>query len=390
MMIAELHTKEVNEVPLMNEKKSFIVIVFTVSILLPCSLIAAPNISSVSGQCANGSQITITGTEFGDSGPNIVVFDDFEAGTSGQIIRTGTSSARVGIWTELGPQRPYYTGSVSRSGVLSSQATPLTDTNFSMYAEFPATKEFMVIYWVYLPAGDNWPGQNSIGTNWKQIWVRSDYAGRLSDCGIVGLSSVTETLGLTVAGNYAAGYVGYGAGSQTKGTWTRQMIYWRGSASGSGACFTQYLVANGTNTVRQGINTNGITNMESNDHNYYLVRFNAYGRVESNCRPTMDDCYFASGANCRARVEIGNNANYMSCTNLAISTASSWSRSSITATVRQGSFRAGQTAYVFVVDANGVVSSGHQVVIGSSSSGETQPDAQAPGAPQGVSINIIQ
>lgn len=47
-------------------------------------------------------------------------------------------------------------------------------------------------------------------------------------------------------------------------------------------------------------------------------------------------------------------------------TVTSWSASSIQATVRTGSFSNG-TAYLFVVDSDGNVSSGYEVTVGSGS-----------------------
>jgi hypothetical protein len=92
---------------------------------------------------------------------------------------------------------------------------------------------------------------------------------------------------------------------------------------------------------------------------------NAYGRQTANSFPMFDDFYVAVGPGARARVEIGNMPTYAASTVLAITTPTSWSNSEITTTVHQGAFRAGQTAYLYVVGADGVVSErGYPITVG--------------------------
>lgn len=57
--------------------------------------LAAPSISGIYGTISNGSQITISGSGFGNDGPNIIIFDDFEKGTNGNIISILPNSAQV-------------------------------------------------------------------------------------------------------------------------------------------------------------------------------------------------------------------------------------------------------------------------------------------------------
>ena len=57
----------------------------------------------------------------------------------------------------------------------------------------------------------------------------------------------------------------------------------------------------------------------------------------------------------QARVEIGNASSWSACTHREIQIPSSWSSSSISVTVNQGSFSDGGGAYLYVVDSNGNV-----------------------------------
>jgi hypothetical protein len=68
--------------------------------------------------------------------------------------------------------------------------------------------------------------------------------------------------------------------------------------------------------------------------------------------------------NTRARVEIGDNAVFTDCTRKDPQIPSVWSDGSITAQVNLGSFKEGETAYVYVVDKDGNASQGYPVTIG--------------------------
>jgi len=93
---------------------------------------------------------------------------------------------------------------------------------------------------------------------------------------------------------------------------------------------------------------------------YEVIDFNGYGRTTAGSYPCFDDCYSAEGSNCRARVEIGNNSNYASCTDRAICGPTSWSSSSITAKCNVGGLGGGDW-YLFVINGNDVQSTGYKV-----------------------------
>ncbi len=88
----------------------------------------------------------------------------------------------------------------------------------------------------------------------------------------------------------------------------------------------------------------------------------------------IDDMYID---NTRARVELGNNAVYGSCSHREMQIPSSWSASAIDVTVNTGTFAAG-SAWMFVIDANGRVSPGYPVTV---AAGPPVPVPGAPGKP---------
>ena len=65
----------------------------------------------------------------------------------------------------------------------------------------------------------------------------------------------------------------------------------------------------------------------------------------------------------RARVEIGDNAVWASCTHREIQIPTAWADGAISVTVNQGIF-ADETAYLFVVDDAGVASDGYEIAVG--------------------------
>ena len=65
-----------------------------------------------------------------------------------------------------------------------------------------------------------------------------------------------------------------------------------------------------------------------------------------------DDIYIN---NSWARVEIGDDPDYDSCTHREMQIPTAWSSDSVDITVNQGSFPDGATAYLFVVDEDGIV-----------------------------------
>ncbi len=79
----------------------------------------------------------------------------------------------------------------------------------------------------------------------------------------------------------------------------------------------------------------------------------------------FDDVYID---NTWSRVELCENNNWLNRGHCEIQIPTSWSSDSVTATANQGSFENGDTAYLFVVDSNGEVSSGYPLTISGGSS----------------------
>jgi hypothetical protein len=84
-----------------------------------------------------------------------------------------------------------------------------------------------------------------------------------------------------------------------------------------------------------------------------------------------DDIYIDNGW---SRVELGNASTYDTCTHREMLIPTTWSDTSITATVNTGTFSENDSAYIYVVDSDGNVNgNGYSVVIGESQDSNSSP-----------------
>lgn len=368
---------------------------FSVVGLSVSSALCAPVISGVQGTLSDTSSITISGSSFGANGPTVVLFDDYEKGTNGGTVSTASGSAQVGQWTYAIGDITYstaYAQSGTRSGK-SEWANAASGRIPQTQLKFPGANKVFLSWWQYVPTNRVIPGTTNPslgGTNWKTFWLWSDPFPN-SDHLTVYLNNASGPGGWSYALAGDDTTLSYNSGSPgmyrstylTKGVWNRYSFYFSGGTS-TGVIkmfevsktqgFHTILDSSGLNTLRSGQLWNELT-------------LPGYGRQDSNSQTYVDDVYVSTGAGAQARVEIGDHSAYLNCTNLAILTPTSWSDGTITATVRQGSFTAGQSAYLFVIDSGGNASAGSPVTIGTGGAGggSTTP-APTTDAPPTVSI----
>lgn len=373
---------------------SWIILTFSLTIfcaLLPTGVFAAPAISGVNGTIANGQTVTINGSGFGSGGPNIVLYDNFEQGTNGGTVRTGSGTSTIGGWSEYisnsGYYPPRYSADYSRGGAKSLKVDfmrPDAGTTPKVRANFTGSTDVFFSYWHYWPTGTHIPGTNGPGIggpNFKWFWLHGNDFG-VMDYLVVTLGDFPSNSGDTVGpgANYDSrgeamhGYWNFSGGSSMDtGRWQRVSGYFKASQS-AGKVWFNMTTPSGNYTV---CDLTGYTTSSRGDGLWHTLDLPGYGRGDSNSVMYFDDVYIATGSNARARVEIGNASTYSACTNLAISTPTAWSSGQITATLRQGSFTSGQSAYLFVVDAAGTPSAGYPITIGDSGGG-TQPPPPPP------------
>lgn len=325
--------------------------------LIPLSAIATPTITSVSGNIVDSATITISGTSFG-SGPTVELYDNFELGVDGDPIAVGTNSAPVGEWGANSGTYSTYSNAQKVSGSLSMRGDWTGPQQWWCRVEYYFPSSARKVYgswWLYVQGAV--PGYNTNeGVNFKSVWLF--YSVAQND--IILPNFFNWPLEYRITGNGSGTYNDWIDLDFQVGRWIRISAYVEVASNGAGLIRLWELTSTG---VIQRFNETGTW---PSGNAFTTIRFNGNGRITPNCYTYFDDVYVASGDNALARIEIGNASTYANCTNLAVCTPTAWGDTSITATVRLGSFTPGQTAYLFVVDSTGSVSSGYQVTIGDS------------------------
>jgi hypothetical protein len=351
------------------------------------SSIAAPSISSVSGTVANGQAITITGSSFG-AGPNVLLFDDFEKGTNGNSISTGSGSAEVGQWNSVTGMLavPVYSNAQKVSGNLSALMVGGANGDYynRLIAAIPSATQVFVSSWMWI---DYMPVVPGLGVNWKSIWMMDTGTADkdlLIPLYLGGAGSQTGSFTGEYGGNWLNPYADYSGPTLTTGHWLRTWIFADGTSDGK---YVQSWELTSSGVVQDATSANSNPNVCGNgpwfnftggSSSWQTIYFNGYmpdGYTQGqNSHAHFDDIYIATGPNAMARVEIGNASTYKACTNLTIVTPTSWSASSITATVRQGSFGSSGSAYLYVLDASGTPNAnGYPITFGGGSTAPAIP-----------------
>ena len=329
--------------------------------------IAAPVISSLSGEIKDGNEVTITGDNFGKTGPTVFLFDDFSNGTDGKVFDT---NATIGEWSNTGGR--VFSDTKLSNGQGSRQCGDITKNGII----FESTKEeFFISSIAYVPDGYNFPGADSEETiadssNLKHAWVyntSSGYKGRVDnyepDMWMPGNPGGSwQTVLTNDAGSPRSGWRSTEADQQW--VWDEPVkwaVWFKGNGTND----------NGSREYHQAISASGHTFYENHnvawfddlDASHGFNRMTMPGYLYGTSYPehnyVIDDVYIAIGDNAAARVEIGNAKNYTDCTQMAISTPNNWSNDKITFNFREGTFNSGQEVYVFVIDAENNPSAGY-------------------------------
>lgn len=315
---------------------------------------ALPCVTSVSGTFSSGESIRICGGNFGILGPANLFFDDFESGTTGTPIRTGSQSATVGGWASISGDT-MYSPAASVSGSMAFQADMSAGYANYLQIDIPDdTQEIFVSEWLYLPVGDNAPGEGTTdGRNWKQLWVQG---GSTTDDDLV---VPTLHSSWQINGNDGV-YADYVSVDFVKGEWTRIWFHIKVGYNNDGEVNFWNLGPSGT--IGEVL-SDQVTVLKPGGF-FERVRVNGYGRTTANSHPTFDDVYVATGPGARARIELGDAPDYSLCSDLTLLTTEDWSPNQLTAALRPGRFVPGQQGYLFVFDALGRVNSvGYPIVV---------------------------
>ena len=322
--------------------------------------LAAPTISSISGTAAEKSTITVTGSGFG-SGPNVILYDDFEAsgGVVGQAVSLAAST--VGSWTDTVGVTPQY-DSVARSGSRSIRIYRDGQTA-SLRKDFPApATEVFFSFWVRVPSGTPFPGdsggvnQFSSDSSWKFAWlIDSSYDGSSSD-----LCAPTHTGGgsFQLAGNdFAMTYLPKGSTWWSWNSWMRMSVWLRADPSnptGPGGRYRWHVTSTERGQFEQAGSEAIFDSDGPSQKAFRYINMPGWIRSDGSSRPVYDDIYIATGSNAQARVEIGDASTYSASKQLTLLVPKSWSASSISVQLPTGAVPS-SGAYLYVTDKDGNV-----------------------------------
>lgn len=331
---------------------------------------AAPAITGVSGTISDGSNVTITGSGFGNkTAVAPLKWDNFEKGANGNnIIGWELSSAGGGY-------PPQYSNSILRTNSIMSGKARFIDKTWESSFGFTGTP-FSKIYidaWYYYDAVPPYSRNHKIFRIHSNAYSPNLYYNIY--CDATGNWSHLSQDGVN-GGNYHV-WTNPGANYFAK-QWVHLQAYFAESSPGTDNG-TAILWVDGVKRVSE------IGNFRTrNDNTSYwsdLWFGNYLGHDAAGSCSAYGDAYTywdnVYVDTTQARVEISDSPvwNDSVKNHKEIQIPSSWSDSSITITANQGTFIPAQTVYLYVIDANGNVNAnGYPVTI----SGDSVPDAISP------------
>jgi len=388
--------------------------------------LATPAPTSASGTLAAGQTLTISGSNFGSTGPNIVMMEDFERDAAGTKVQLG--GAPVGAWTNyLSGSTNYLASPVAHTGstgfhgydYASQRANILQLVLSSQY------QEAFVSVWVTIPSGKTFPGmwgpnmaapppsagQFSGDSSWKFAWLLQAASGssgntsqfdlRTLDYGGGGQFQPAESnAGYTMfiqPGNYWENSNSIGTSWWSWTGWNRVATWMRGNStvpSGAVSGFAQTLNAqNGMSSYPFGNPVTYPTSaMFQNGVPQFFTTVNVPGWVRENsgpnADPTYDDIYIAVGPGSVARVELTDSPTYTASKHATILRSLSWSAGQVTATIPKAGLDFTGAAYLYVTDMYGATNATGISVgnVGSTTGGGTTTAVTTPDPPTNVSV----
>lgn len=308
--------------------------------------IGAPTITSVSGTASQGQTVKISGAGFGSkSQATPLVFDDFEAGSDGQQIQG--KSAIAGAW-DTGSYAGGVTYATYEGKKVARHQFGNGTYNSSLYVDPSPTQTVYLDFWIKgVPAAN--PSRN-----WK-TWRFYD-------------SSDAEV------GNSV--YYCNGGGIDMAGSWV-----WTAEAPPP-QTWMHYEVIQRPGVVRHYRDGKlDLSNSNTSPPTVAQVRIGHYWGLDgvSDCGSNPGGNVYTDNVyvdNSLARVVIGDASTFEASRKRAVQPATAWSGSEVTVRFYPTQFTSGQSAYLFVVDANNVPSAGFPITIGKT--GSVVPNPPSP------------
>jgi len=381
-------------------KVSFLINFFLVLFCIELAY-GAPTISGTNGVVGAHNQVTIQGNGFGGHTLNYAWLGaNIEGGQSGAVF----SAPGWGATSDGTSMRaPRYTTARSHSGnksIVSSYTSKAYGSGL-WYSFGKEASKMYASYWVYTDLAQM-KGQNKM---WRIMGVPGNFDDRNTVIMASQWNNNSDYVGLYSTGNAQSfwyctaenknGYL-YVSGDEIPGfnNWARVEVYFEGGTPGTKNGSVIYKVHKNGKITQTKVNYNKnlmVYNGTSMRAKAFTIQNYLGNAADSNPRTGNEKIYVDDvfvQLDSQARVEIGDKATWSSCTYREVQAPASWTSSQIKVTVNQGTFNTGQTAYVYVVDANGNANSqGYPVKIGSGSAAPTPPPTSTPlTAPKGLHV----
>jgi hypothetical protein len=352
--------------------KGFVILSLITSFLLwAATCYSAPSIGNVSGvfiEAATGIEIAGSGFGVQDSSPEFLK-DNIAAGAP------GNEFSKLN-WSQFyTTNKAVYTSDESHSGN-NSILFSFTESSSCglMYDHGSTVNEFYLTAWIKLVKSDTqtrfqWKNWRLKNTNDYHVAL-DDHSGIIGDCwwganpGIWGNADVQIYCDGSALQDEKATLE---SDAFLFDTWQRIEAYYEKSDTGTeNGQFEWRRIGRSSGEVIVSNYTAMTHTADCSDQLWrYLLLGHYYGNLSGGEGRDMkiyyDDVYLSST---QARVEIGDALTWENCTHREIQVPTAWSSSSITVTVNQGSFKNGDSAYLFVVDGDGNVSNGYPITIG--------------------------
>jgi hypothetical protein len=385
--------------------------------------LATPAPTSASGTIAAGQSLTVSGSNFGSTGPNVVLMEDFERDTAGQKVKL--AGAPVGAWTGYNSSNSFLASPVAHTGNVGFHSYDYSGqgANILQLALGAQYQEAFISFWVTVPSGKSFPGalgpngaapppapgQFSYDSSWKMAWLLQG-AGANSNAaqfdlrtldysGFGQFSPAESNANYTMyiqPGNYWQNANSIGTAWWSWNGWNRVTTWFRGNStvpSGGISGFTQTLNAeHGMASYSFGNPVTYPTSaMFQNGVPQYFTQINIPGWIRPNsgpnCDPTYDDVYVAVGPGAVARVELTDAPTYTASKHVTILRTTSWSAGKVVASIPSAGLDFTGTAYLYVTDMNGTTNAAGLRVgnVGSTSGGGTT-STTTPDPPSNVAV----
>lgn len=339
---------------------------------------AAPDVSSiVLPSYSQNAVIEVNGTGFGiKSTPNPYVWDRLERATISSVADIGTWGSTNVLNISGAQKRDQFSNYAAHYNFTADGTAGFKCGNTTL------SRKWFVQYWVYLDPNFDW-GTSTYGNGdqmlsnvkFLRFWNPGSTTENFYTQFWWGLNGGAYSSPENVAGQTTKNYnnFSFSKSSLTKGQWHLLQFEFADSSAASVAdgefrtWFDGHQVENRTGFVG---NTTGLLKRP-----FFIGFYNAWGQPV-NSAPNdyyLDDVYVDTTWQ---RIEIGDNAVYANCTHRETQIPTLWNDGQIQFNLNFGSFTT-EPLYLFVIDENGVASSGYPINSG---------DTVAPAAPSGLSV----